>query len=81
MRDSDLTLVSDLNAEQVSFSFLTIARSVHKVRMRDYSLTLVPDLKAERESLNFSPDETLFIPINRHVTWNSPFSSGALIGS
>jgi len=30
--------------------------------------------------LTFSPNETLFIPINRHVTWKFPFSSGVSIG-
>ena len=30
--------------------------------------------------LAFSPNETLFIPINRHVIWKSPFYSGVPIG-
>jgi len=30
--------------------------------------------------LSFSPDETLFILINRHVTWEFPLSSGVPIG-
>jgi len=41
--------------------------------MSNNDLTSASALKAEREVSEFQSSETLFIPINRHVTWKSHF--------
>ena len=48
----------------------------------DNDLTSALWAKAERLflRLTFSSNETLFIPINRHVTWKFPFFSGVPVG-
>jgi len=47
-------------------------------------LNLSPSGQRRKEKvfprLAFSPNETLFIPINRHVIWKFPFYSGVPIG-
>ena len=77
MRDNDLISVTGSKGGISQFLFPEHSRSS---QMRVYNLSSVGRLKAERESLNFSPNEKPFLPINRHVTWKFPFSSGVPIG-